>query len=184
RKGARTRAARRRRGTRAGPRWDASGSRRIEARRGTARHVEDRAPRRSQGWQNPRDPQARGPRRYRPHSGHLQPRDVAALGDRDAPRFRLLAQAYDGTDHRTLLRAAPATPDSQGGSEQPEVAAHADSISWDRALATTPPCGPRTRLCAARTCSVFSTTAWRSRFSMKGRGIRLSSCTALLRPPM
>src|SRR5262249_46318814 len=136
RKGARTRAARWRRGTRAGPRRDASGSRRIEARRRIARHVEDRAPRRSQGRQNPCDPQARGPRRYRPHGGHLQ--DVAALGDLDAPRFRLLAQAYDGTDHRTLLRSAPATPDPQGGSEQPEVAAHADSISWARALATIP----------------------------------------------
>src|SRR5262249_11370386 len=129
------------------------------------------------------DPQARGPRRHRSHGGHLQPRDVAALGDRDAPRFRLLAQAYDRTDHRTLLHAAQATPDPQEGGEQTEFAAHVDSISWDRALATIPAVHLRTRLCAARTCSVFSTTAWRSRFSMKGRAIRSFSCTALLRPP-
>src|SRR6266478_3012661 len=124
RKGARTCAARRRRGTCAGQRRNASGTRRIKARRRIARHVEDRAARCGQGRQDPRDPQARGPRRHRPHGGHLQPRDVAVLGGRDAPRFCFLAQAYGRTDHRTLLRAPQASPRAL----RPRCAACADPV--------------------------------------------------------
>ena len=62
-------------GPRAGHGRHAGGARWTEARRGTARHVADRAARRRQGRQDPRDPQARRPRRHRAHGRRVQSGD-------------------------------------------------------------------------------------------------------------
>ena len=81
--------------------------------RGAARHVEDRAPRRDQGRQDPRHSQARGPQRHRADGGRIQSRELDAVGDRHGLRLGVGAQTDDRTRHRTLLRppqAAPGTP--------------------------------------------------------------------------
>ncbi len=94
---------------------NAGRARRIEACRGAARHGAHCPPGGDQGRQDPRNPQARRPRRHSAHGQHVQPRDVGVLGDPDDLRFRVVAQAHDRTGHRAPLCASQAAPGARAG---------------------------------------------------------------------